>query len=220
MKKKEEKKHGIFWAIGTSILLQLLLGFIFALVYSFTKSNISSYFFGYLFTLILIIIIFRKKLINDLKSFKQDIKGNTKKIIIAFIILTLFVYISNIILYLLFGTIADNEEILRNDISKNILLMFFPICIFGPIIEEITFRYPYKDIKTNKTIAFITYTTIFALLHLSVANNLIGLLYIIPYWLLSASFSYSFYKTNNIYTSIIFHTLNNIISYIFIIIGG
>lgn len=191
------------------------------LVLGITNNEGISYFFGYLLTLIIIGFVYRKNLLEDAKNFKNDVKGNVKHLIMMYILFIVLMYISNIVLYYLAGNISSNEQSVREMLFSSPLLMGISFSILGPIVEELSFRYTYRNAKTNGIIKFIVYTLIFAAAHISIDLSLVGLLYIIPYTFLSVSIGYSFYKTNNIYTSIIAHIFNNASTIILLLtLGG
>lgn len=218
---KNKKQHGIMWAIGISLLFTLLQGFIYAIFYSIGAIEGLSYFLTYIIILTILIFKFKDDLTYDIKNIKEDLKGNIKKIILIHILFIICMYISNLILYSLLGDIANNEESIRNTLSSSPILMSLSICILGPLMEELIYRYPYKNIKTNRLVAFATYTLLFAMLHIVASTSLLDLLYIIPYTFLSLSFSYPFYKTNNIISSMFFHILNNTFTVIILFtLGG
>lgn len=206
---KSKKQHGIMWSIGISILFILLQGFIYAIFYSISPIEGLSYFLSYIITLLIIILKFRDNLKDDIKNIKKDLKGNVLKLLLIHFSFIIAMYLANLILYSLIGNISNNEEGIRSTLFTSPILMSLSICILGPITEELTFRYPYKNIKSNRKITFIIYTLIFASMHILLSSSLLNLLYIIPYTFLSLSFGYSFYKTNNIIPAIFFHILNN-----------
>lgn len=216
-----KKTHSIIWSIGMSILFILLQGFIFAIFYSISALTGLCYFISYSITILIIVLKFKDNLKEDIKNLKQDLKGMILKLFVSHFIFIISMYIVNIILYNLNGNISNNEQGIREILFSSPFFMTISLCLLGPITEELTFRYPYKNIKNNRLVTFITYTLIFALMHIISSTSLKDLLYIIPYTLLSLSFSYSFYKTNNIIPAIFFHILNNTFSTIIILtLGG
>ena len=82
MNLKIKFKSSIFYALLLSFLLILLQGFTVAVVFTLTNKEHLSYAFGYLLALIIIIFKFRVTLIKDAKSFKEDIKGNVKNLVL------------------------------------------------------------------------------------------------------------------------------------------
>ena len=188
------------------------------MVYTITKNEVYSYLFAYLVVLITIVIKNRQDLINDAKTLKKDTSGIVKHLIFMYFLFLILQIGSNAILYLKIGAIADNQTLLNDLILKSPLIMFITLTLIGPIIEELIFRYPYRNALTNKKIKFAICTIIFTLSHMTATQNLIGILYIIPYFFLSLSIGYSYYKTDNIYTSIIFHILNNVVAVLAVMI--
>ncbi len=150
MNLKIKFKSSIFYALLLSFLLILLQGFTVAVVFTLTNKEHLSYAFGYLLALIIIIFKFRVTLIKDAKSFKEDIKGNVKNLVLFYIIFLLLMYCSNIILNMIVGNLATNESSIRSTFFEAPFLMTLTFGIIGPILEELIFRYPYRDIKTNK----------------------------------------------------------------------
>lgn len=215
-----KEKHSIFFAILVSFLGYLSEGFIYAIISLITKNEAIIYLLTYLLVLTFISILYRHHLKEDIKNFKKDVKGNELKIILTYLGFTILMYITNYILYAIFGNIASNEEIMRSILFNNPIIMSISLCLLGPITEELLFRYPYKNLKVDKRIAFLTYTLLFALIHMTSTTSIVGLWYIIPYILLSLSFGYSFYKTNNIITSVIFHILNNTFTVVLLLTFG
>ena len=123
MNLKIKFKSSIFYALLLSFLLILLQGFAVAVVFILTNKEHLSYVFGYLLALIIIIFKFRVELIKDAKSFKNDIKGNVKNLILFYIIFLLLMYSSNIILNIIVGDLAANESSIRSTFFESPFLM-------------------------------------------------------------------------------------------------
>lgn len=219
MRLKIRFKSTCFYSILISFLLLILQVFCVALMFTLTNSQVLSYFLGYLLTILIIGYKYRKKLLEDIKNFKSSVNGNIKHLIVSYVVSILLMYIANYVLYYIFGNISGNEQSIREILFTSPLLMGISFGLFGPIIEELSFRYPYRDAK-NKLLNFCIYTFIFALMHITGEFNLVTILYIIPYLFLSIGISYPFYKTNNIYTSMIAHIFNNLFSIIIILTFG
>lgn len=207
-------------ALIVSFLLLLAQGFLYAIVFSLTKKESIAYLLTYLLFLIILVTSQHKKLIEDAKNIKTAIKGNIKKLLFSYIIFTILMYISNVILFHFLGSIAENETSTRALLFESPLIMSLVFCLLGPILEELMFRYPYRDVLTNKYLKLGIYTLAFASLHIMPVNNLTNLFYLIPYTFLSLSIGFAYFKTNNIYTSIFFHILNNTYSIILLLVFG
>ena len=213
-------KNTWFYALLTTFGLIVYQLFVYSAIYSISENEPISYFITYSIVLISLIIWKRNSLKEDLKSLKGDLNGKTKHIILMYILFYSLMLITNYIIYKYVGNIAENESVLRASLLKSPILMSISLALLGPIMEELIFRYPYQNIKTNKNLKFVIYTLVFALFHIFSATSIQGLLFLIPYTFLSLSITYSYYKTDNIYTSMFFHIINNTISVFAIIIGG
>ena len=139
-----------------------------------------------------------------IKDFKKNKKDYLKLI---------FIIITNLIISH-FNELPQNELTLRKEIKLYPIYYILNILILGPIMEEILFRYTFTIIK-NKYIYLIVTTLFFAFLHMQKIPE--DLIYLISYSLMSFTFTYPFYKTNNIINSIITHSAYNLISLILIL---
>lgn len=202
----------------TVIGFVFLTSFIFAICYSIGLKDDLSYLLTYLIMIIFFIFFYKKTLLLELKNLKNDIKGNIPKITIFCISIIVLMYIANIILYNITGNIANNEEIVRKTFFESPILMGINIILLGPIVEELTYRYPFKNDKYPRLLIYIFYSSLFALTHISNITTLTEALFFIPYLLLSLCFGYGFYKTNNIFVSIIIHIMNNLVNIVLLLI--
>ena len=182
----------------------LLTSFLMALLTLFIKNENFTYLFTYLLLALFFIIFYKDKIINDAKNLKKDL---TLKNILIPISLFILCFIVNAILIQLLKVEANNEIIVEKTLLNSPLLTIPYMCIFAPIVEEITFRLPYKK---NKLSIFIS-TLVFSLLHI-VYKTPIDLIFIIPYFILSSGLSYAYFKNENILMSIIMHIINNSIN--------
>lgn len=212
MSKSDDKKNNIFKAFFTSFGLFLLLSFITAIVLSFTSDRSTVYLISYIISLLVLIYIYKDIIILNIKSFKEDFTKNWISCLRMYIIFTILMVITNYSLFHFLGLIAENEEAARQLLLDNPLKMIIVTAILGPLVEEIVFKLPYHDL--NKKYVFIFYSVIFALTHISLSINPLNYLFAISYLFLSFGISYSYYKTNNIIVSMLFHILNNCITII------
>ena len=148
-----------------------------------------------------------------IKDFKKNKKDYLKLIFKTLLIGLIFIIITNLIISH-FNELPQNELTLRKEIKLYPIYYILNILILGPIMEEILFRYTFTIIK-NKYIYLIVTTLFFAILHMQKIPE--DLIYLIPYSLMSFTFTYPFYKTNNIINSIITHSAYNLISLILIL---
>lgn len=204
------QKMNTFKCILLTLVLSILTSFVLAITYKITKNWGIAYVSCYIIMIIILFKIFKDLLINDVKSFTKDIKNNWSNILIFTIIFTVLLYVSNYIIVKYLGSLSVNEIMSRNQLKNSPILIGLSIGILGPIVEEICYRLPYKKVENSRLLNFFVYTLIFALAHIAFNNGIKELLYLIPYLFLSLSIGYGFYKSNNIYVSIIIHILNNL----------
>lgn len=115
--------------------------------------------------------------------------------------------------------IATNEESVRGLILDTPVIAFFFISICAPFMEEVIFRKTFKDSIKNKWLYVIVSGLVFGALHIiGNINSLYDLLYLIPYSSLGFAFALTYYKTNNIFSSISMHFLHNTLIFILYII--
>ncbi len=173
------------------------------------KNNILLYTILKIIFLIITLFALLKISKIEFKSIKKLSKKDYLTTIIIFSIFTALTLLSTYIINK-FISIPLNEELVRKEFIKYPILSIISSCLITPIIEELLFRYNFKDIK-NKYLYIIITTLFFSLLHLSSLNEI---LYLIPYSFMGIMFSYSYIKTNNLLSPIICHILYNIINVI------
>lgn len=193
-----------------SIGLLLIVSFIMAVFSILTKNQTVAYFFTYFTSSLIFLFIYKDKLKNDLKNIRNNL--NTKNIIIIVLFLVLS-FISNIILVNLLKQEASNQEIAVSVLTSFPLLGILAICLFGPFVEEIIYRLPYK----KNWLSIIISTIVFTFVHIS-NFSLIQILFFIPYLFLSISFSFAYFKNENIILSTTTHILNNLISVVLLLV--
>lgn len=190
------------------ILGQLLL---YSIGFYLTKNVSISYLFSYILIIIYFCFKYKNDLINDLKK----IKINKKFLIISFIF-TILSIVSHLLLKNYLNIDASNQIAAEKLFMNNKFIMGLNLIVFAPIAEEFIYRYSFN--KNNNFISFIIYTLFFSIIHISGAKNMLELLYIIPYLLMSISISLQYYKNKNIFASIIYHMFNNLINIMLIFI--
>lgn len=193
-----------------SIGLLLIVSFIMAVFSILTKNQAVAYFFTYFTSSFIFLFIYKDKLKNDLKNIRNDL--NTKNIIIIVLFLVLS-FISNIILVNMLNQEASNQEIAVSMLKSFSLLGIPAICLFAPFVEEIIYRLPYK----KNWLSIIISTIVFTFAHIS-NFSLIQMFFLIPYLFLSISFSFAYFKNENIILSTTTHILNNLISVVLLLV--
>ena len=160
---------------------------------------------------LVVFLIYYKDLISELKKFVHNIKNNFDTGLKYWFLGLIIMYISNLILLVVFKSGgANNENAVQEMIKLCPIAMGFYTCLIAPFVEEIVFRKTLKDFFKNKWIFVIVSFLFFGGAHvLSMASNIIDLLYIIPYGALGATFALAYHKTDTIYTTVTFHVIHN-----------
>lgn len=193
-----------------SIGLLLIVSFIMAIFSILTKNQAVSYFFTYFTSSLFFLFLCKDKLRNDLKNIRNDLNIKNIIIIVLFLVLS---FISNVILVNILKQEASNQETVASILKSFPILALPAICLFGPFVEEVIYRLPYK----KNWLSIIISTIVFTLAHMS-SFSLAQTLFLIPYLFLSISFSFAYFKNENIILSTIAHILNNLISVVLLLI--
>lgn len=173
----------------------------------------------YLFSAIILFIIFRKDLISSFKDFKENYKKYLKKGFKIYLICLLITYVSNIIIYKYMGNIvATNEQLNRDIINTNLVFAIYLMCIMAPFEEEILFRLNFKKLFNNKIVFSILTGILFGSMHIISAGTK-ELIFLLPYSFLGIGLGYIYYDTDNIYTSMFFHFFNNAFSILILLLA-
>ena len=196
----------------TSFILYLVLQIYFSVIGIKILENSSSLnhlFFEIIkYSVIIAILIFINKidLRKEINDFKLNYKKYFKIIISIWLIGFILMIISNYFITKT-TTLPNNELIVRTYINSKFIESLIITVIMAPVLEEITFRYSTSKIK-NKYVYLIISTLLFAMIHIN-PENASELPFLIPYSFLGLSFSLIFYKTKNIFASIIAHAIHN-----------
>lgn len=227
LKNLNEKQ--LFKGIG-AVLLHFFLSFAAQIpfIFLYQKEIISSYtliFLTYITMMIIFILIYRKSLIKDLKDFKKNFKKilltTLKYWLIGFAIMFVFSYIIRLFPIREIDNQAENIKLLKaTPIFASLIYI-----VLAPVTEEIAYRLSFNKFTNNKWLFAITTGFIFGLVHvissISKPSDLIMLIYLIPYCSLGITFGLAYQENDNIYGTMIFHSLHNTISILeLLIIGG
>lgn len=180
-------------------------------------NNVNNKLLGYLnlymgiVFILIIFIVYYKDLINEFKIFIKKFSSNFDTGLKYWMLGLVIMYVSNLILLIIFKSGgANNENAVQEIIKISPIAMGFYTCLIAPFVEEVVFRKTLKDVIKNKWIFVLLSFLFFGGAHvLSMAENLIDFLYIIPYGALGATFAYAYYKTDTVYTTILFHMIHN-----------
>lgn len=171
-----------------------------------------------LLLIIILVIIYRNKISNDFKNF---IKGDYKQFFKYFkfyLISYAIMIFSNILIAFFVEGIAENEQIARELVVQKPIYSFILMCLFAPFYEEVLLRLNFKDMFKNKWAFAISTGVIFGLLHVISVTSFSQMLFIIPYSIMGISFGLIYFESNNIFFSVLIHFLNNLFSFILILL--
>ena len=204
------KVMAFFKGIGT-IILYLVLSILGALLFGNFYQSENKLVAGlsqlgtYTLMLIVIGLIYHKRLINDFKNFKKE---NINIALKNWLIGLGVMMITNIIITMFVHDIATNESLNRELLMKYPLSNIITMIFIGPLLEEITFRASFKEAFSKWYTFAITTGLLFGLAHIA-KWELLEFLFVIPYGALGFFFAKAFYETDNIYTSFIAHMIHN-----------
>ncbi len=180
--------------------------------------------------MIIIFTLFYRDIIKDFKAYFKNFGSNFVHSFGYYLIGLLMMYLCNYLIGIFFSDAnSNNETMVRLLISKYPLYMLFSVAIYAPFVEEIIFRkcikdavYTWGDNKVSKYVYIIIGGLLFGTLHvLGVATSNYDYLYIISYMALGSTFAYIYCKSNNLFNTIVLHSLHNIVALaIYFIFGG
>lgn len=212
---------GLFFILLYFLLTILIYSTFYKDIYNennLVLANISTI-FADLLILFIFIIIFRKKLIPDFHKFKKNYKSLINNNFKYWLIGLFLMIFTNLIISIIIGDMPTNEELNRNILLSMPISSIISMVITAPIIEELITRKAFKDAINNQYFYILFSGFIFGSLHLLVAENLLEMLYVIPYAVLGCAFAKIYYETDNLWTNIFFHSLHNLIAILIIFTG-
>lgn len=162
-------------------------------------------------TLAVILLLFNKRIKENYIDLKKNHKKYFFKYFKFYLIGLAIMYISNAILIFVFnGGLAGNEESIRSILLVHPIYVYISAVLIAPSVEELVFRGAIKNIIPNSILYILCSGLIFGGMHL-VGNitSIIDLLYIIPYSSLGIAFAYIYSKTDNIFVTMMLHTMHN-----------
>ena len=172
---------------------------------------------------LILILIFRKDLKEDFKDFKKNYVSKMddafKIWVLGLTLMAIFNYAIGIINP---NDIANNEQAVRNMLKVNPIAMVINTALIAPIVEELVFRKAFRVTFKNNIAFIIISGFVFGALHVVLSiDNVLDYLYLLPYCSLGISFSYMYYKTDNIFAPLSMHIIHNaIITILNIVLTG
>ena len=163
------------------------------------------------FIFLMMIILFFKDLMRDFKYFKEYFREYNSYVFKMFGISLAVMAVLSISIRLYTGIDTATNQSNLMDIFKSMpIYLFILACIYAPITEELLFRGTFRKIFKNKWLFIILCGVSFGALHvIDDFQSIKELLYILVYSSLGIFLSSVYYKTNNLFTNIYFHFIQN-----------
>ena len=168
-------------------------------------------FFVYFALFILFILVYRKMIFTSVKS----IKKNDFKWLAIYLFSTIFFMVLYAIIVDRFGIINANET---ENIEMNLIFTYLTVVIFGPIVEELTYRFfIFRGLeKINPYLAHLLTAFIFGFSHVGyyviVKGDFTQIISMFTYCIISFGASLLYSKTKNLSYPILLHMIINFIS--------
>ena len=169
---------------------------------------------------ILMISVFYKQLVHDFKIFKEYFR--------EYMSLTIKTWLKSLVVMMILGIILQlvtNLGSSNNQESLQKLFNVYPIFVallsmfYAPFAEELMFRGVFRKFIKSKYLFIIVSGVMFGLLHvIDDSKTLAEFSYIIVYSSLGIYLASLYYKTNNLFTNISFHFMQNTLGVIGMIV--
>lgn len=165
-----------------------------------------------IFLTLIIVYIYRKDFIPNFKDFKKNFSTYFNKYFKYWFLMFGLMIISNLIITMFTTTNLSQNQQSIIDALKQAPIYTIIITIFtAPILEELVFRISFRKIFKHTNFLFIFFSGFFfGLIHvISSLDNLVNLLFIIPYSIPGFMFAYLYSKSKNIFIPIGLHFFHN-----------
>lgn len=159
----------------------------------------------------IIAYIFRRDIKENLEDLKKNHQSYFKEYLkYWFIALGLMMLSNFIILILEPGSVAGNEEAVREMFNTTPIYTFVSAVAFAPLLEELVFRKSFRYMFSNDTLFILASGLVFGAFHVVGSfETFFDLIYIIPYSVPGLVFAYTLVKSKNIFVPISLHFLHN-----------
>ena len=156
-------------------------------------------------------LIYKKVYIFDFKKFFTNFKQNFKEYMPYWAGAFGTMIVANFIIISLFpNSVATNQEGIDAVFASAPIYMIISAVLVAPIVEETIFRLGIHNIFKNNKLFILISGFSFGLLHVvGTFENLIDLIYIIPYSIPGLFFAYTYTKSKNIFVPIWLHFFHN-----------
>lgn len=181
----------------------------------------------YTLCFLILLLILSRLIKDDFIKLKNNINNYLQTILISFAIyygINIIVNAITLLMQQMLGSSLESQNQANIESLINFsfygLSMFIPICLIGPLVEELIFRKCFFTLIPNKILALVLSCLCFGLLHtISYDYSFIELIIItLPYFTAGIAFGYCYIKTNNIFASYLLHAGLNFISFCLILL--
>lgn len=168
--------------------------------------------FIYLITGLVICFLNYQEIKKMFKKYKKNWRKNIKKNILTWIIGFLIMMLCNyIVLTFINNKLTVNEKLVREMYNNYLIASTFINILIIPFLEEIVFRLSFNEIK-NKYLYLITSSFIFAFFHvIGSLESILSIFYILPYFAIGITLGLVYYRSQNIFDSILIHAIHNLV---------
>lgn len=159
----------------------------------------------------ILFLIYKNLFISKFKDYIKNFKIYIKKYIdywaLAFGLMT----ISNLIIITLFpNSTATNQESVNEIFKIAPYYILISGVLFAPLVEETVFRLSIRNIFKNDKLFILISGLVFGTLHVVGSfENIVDLIYIIPYSIPGFIFAYTLVKSDNIFVPMSLHFFHN-----------
>ena len=159
----------------------------------------------------LMISVFYKQLIHDFKIFKNYFKEYMGLIVKTWLKSLFVMVLLGIILQLITNTTqSNNQQTLQKMFKIYPVFIALLSTLYAPFAEELMFRGVFRKFINSKYLFILVSGILFGLIHvIDDSKTLAEFSYIIVYSSLGMFLASLYYKTNNLWTNITFHFLQN-----------
>ncbi len=215
----ELKKPSKIEKIKSVIMVLFFILIMFGLPMIDVFKKLPSY-FVYIFILTVVIILYHKELINNLKVFLKNIRIYFPFIIKRyFTMLGIMLIVAIPVVLINSGRVSGNQEVINMMFKKVPVVTLLLSCFYAPLTEETIFRLSLSKLFKNKTLFIIISGVLFGVLH--VVNNITSfneLLYVLQYATLGICLAKAYSDSNNIFVSISMHFIQNFLAAILVLL--
>lgn len=192
-----------------------LIAFLICMFIMFYLSNYINSIFQmilmYVSIITILLVVFRKQLINDFKMFKEYFREYISLTFKTWLKSLVVMMILSLSIQLITNTQnSNNQQNLQEMFNAVPILISLLTVLYAPIAEELMFRGVFRKFINNKYLFIIVSGVVFGLMHvIDDSKTLAEFSYVLVYSSLGMYMASLYYKTNNLFTNMSFHFMQN-----------